>query len=257
MRSKNGTKLARAIVMASEMLRRLRNREPGLDLGDPKWPARLALSMRWWDLHRLRYTYQLINEYGEPPIERDYRVEEVTQDFAHQMLAMREQPESGTLPTFFIYSGASGVGKSTMWDMLLHLYPDGPFRKFGMFTTREPRNGEADGREYHFVSPERLRTLATRKQALCCRMDKSLPAQSYNLLQGVPLTSDCVPNDSVSLRDAIEDQQAIWVLEAAPDLTAKVKTHITDAFRQHVSTFFVCPFSEDEFHCRSRACQLR
>lgn len=49
-------------------------------------------------------------------------------------------------------SGVAGSGKGSVWRVLKN-YPD----KFGIsvsYTTRKRREGETDGREYHFVSDE-------------------------------------------------------------------------------------------------------
>ncbi|KAG6828728.1 guanylate kinase [Tricholoma furcatifolium] len=57
-----------------------------------------------------------------------------------------------------ILFGPSGVGKSTLLKRLFAEYPD----KFGFsvsHTTRSPRPGEEDGKQYHFVTPQRFREL--------------------------------------------------------------------------------------------------
>lgn len=51
-----------------------------------------------------------------------------------------------------IVSAASGAGKSTLCARLLRENPDVCFSI--SHTTRKPREGEVDGREYHFVSRE-------------------------------------------------------------------------------------------------------
>ena len=57
-----------------------------------------------------------------------------------------------------VISGPSGAGKSTLCKMLMR----DPRVRFSISaTTRKPRSGEIDGREYHFVSPERFRELIT------------------------------------------------------------------------------------------------
>ncbi len=55
-----------------------------------------------------------------------------------------------------VISGPSGSGKSTLCARLL---VDPRVRFSVSATTRKPRAGEVDGREYHFVSPERFREL--------------------------------------------------------------------------------------------------
>ena len=49
----------------------------------------------------------------------------------------------------FIVSAPSGAGKTTLVNMLLER--DGGIQLSVSFTTRAPRPGEQDGREYHFV----------------------------------------------------------------------------------------------------------
>jgi guanylate kinase len=57
-----------------------------------------------------------------------------------------------------IISGPSGCGKSTLIGMLLSEFPELQFSV--SHTTRPPRPGEKDGRDYHFVSAERFERLA-------------------------------------------------------------------------------------------------
>ena len=52
--------------------------------------------------------------------------------------------------TIFIISGPSGTGKSTIIDSILEAYPDTFFSVSA--TTRGPRPGEVDGKDYNFVS---------------------------------------------------------------------------------------------------------
>ena len=53
-----------------------------------------------------------------------------------------------------VYAGASGVGKGTIMKKLLAARPE--FRLSVSATTRAPREGEVDGREYYFVTRERF-----------------------------------------------------------------------------------------------------
>jgi len=59
----------------------------------------------------------------------------------------------------FVITGPSGVGKGTLIRELLKRLPD--LELSISATTREPREGEVDGRDYHFLSPaefeERMR----------------------------------------------------------------------------------------------------
>lgn len=53
-----------------------------------------------------------------------------------------------------VISGPSGCGKSTLIAMLLAEFPELQFSV--SHTTRPPRPGEVDGKDYHFVSAERF-----------------------------------------------------------------------------------------------------
>jgi guanylate kinase len=52
----------------------------------------------------------------------------------------------------FVITGPSGVGKGTLIAKLLERVPD--LELSISATTREPREGEVDGRDYHFLTPE-------------------------------------------------------------------------------------------------------
>ncbi len=57
----------------------------------------------------------------------------------------------------FIISGPSGVGKSTVLAALFKGRDDLYFSVSA--TTRQPREGEVDGKDYHFISADRFRKL--------------------------------------------------------------------------------------------------
>lgn len=57
-------------------------------------------------------------------------------------------------PLFIVLSAPSGAGKSTLVDLILQEYNDIGYSV--SCTTRDPRPGEEDGSDYHFISPERF-----------------------------------------------------------------------------------------------------
>jgi guanylate kinase len=52
----------------------------------------------------------------------------------------------------FVITGPSGVGKGTLIERLLERVPE--LELSVSATTREPRAGEEDGRDYHFLTPD-------------------------------------------------------------------------------------------------------
>lgn len=65
-----------------------------------------------------------------------------------------QRPDRGAL---FVVTGASGTGKTTLVREALAQIPDLDWSVSA--TTRGPRVGEVDGRDYHFVSGERFEAL--------------------------------------------------------------------------------------------------
>jgi guanylate kinase len=64
----------------------------------------------------------------------------------------------------FVITGPSGVGKGTLIRELLARLPD--LELSISATTREPREGEVDGRDYHFLSPEEFEERMRREEFL-------------------------------------------------------------------------------------------
>jgi guanylate kinase len=60
----------------------------------------------------------------------------------------------------FVVSAPSGAGKTTLVKMLLER--DARVRHSVSYTTRAPRAGEQDGREYHFVDPAAFHAMRER-----------------------------------------------------------------------------------------------
>jgi guanylate kinase len=130
-----------------------------------------------------------------------------------------------------ILSGPSGSGKSTVIQRLL-ADPPGPLRLSVSATTRGPRPGEVDGKDYHFWSAERFeRELAAGAFLEHARVHGSnqygtlrTEVEPY-LLQGIGIVLD------------IDVQGAEQVRRAWPD---------------HVSVFLKAP-SMEEYERRLRA----
>jgi guanylate kinase len=61
---------------------------------------------------------------------------------------------NGPSPKLFVITGPSGVGKGTLIKMLLERVPDLALSVSA--TTRQPRAGEEDGRDYHFLTEDQF-----------------------------------------------------------------------------------------------------
>ncbi len=64
----------------------------------------------------------------------------------------------------FVITGPSGVGKGTLIGTLLERVPD--LELSVSATTRAPREGEQEGRDYHFLSPDEFAARAEAKDFL-------------------------------------------------------------------------------------------
>lgn len=78
----------------------------------------------------------------------------------------------------FIFSAPSGAGKSTI---VQHLMNQNLGLEFSISaTSREPREGEKDGREYHFITPEKFRRMI--KEDAFIEWEEVYPDQFYGTL---------------------------------------------------------------------------
>ena len=64
----------------------------------------------------------------------------------------------------FVISGASGVGKGTVLELMMKERPDLSFSVSA--TTRPPRPGEVDGKEYFFVDLDQFRDMVAKDEFL-------------------------------------------------------------------------------------------
>jgi guanylate kinase len=78
----------------------------------------------------------------------------------------------------FIFSAPSGAGKSTIVQHLMKLDLGLEFSISA--TSRESREGEEDGREYHFISPEKFRSMI--KEDAFIEWEEVYPDQFYGTL---------------------------------------------------------------------------
>lgn len=109
-----------------------------------------------------------------------------------------------------VVSGFSGAGKGTMMKRLLEKYPEN-YALSVSATTRDPRPGEADGREYFFVSTEEF-------EAMIAKNELIEHARYVNHYYGTP--SGYVQKQQDAGRDVlleIELQGALQIRERYPE----------------------------------------
>ena len=110
-----------------------------------------------------------------------------------------------------VFSGASGVGKSTVLKKVMEVRPDLRFSVSA--TTREPRNGEVDGVSYFFVTRERFQEMIAAGELL--EYD-----EHFGNLYGTPVSQvsrggkvvlDVEPNGAFNARKANPDAKLIFI----------------------------------------------
>lgn len=123
-----------------------------------------------------------------------------------------------------IFSAPSGSGKSTIVQHLMSL---GLGLAFSISaTSRKPREGEVDGREYHFIAPEKFRELI--KKEAFIEWEEVYPGQFYGTLHseldriwglGEHAIFDIDVQGGLNLKKAFGDQACAIFIEA-PSLKA-------------------------------------
>ncbi|GIW99778.1 MAG: guanylate kinase [Pirellulaceae bacterium] len=130
-----------------------------------------------------------------------------------------------------IISGPSGAGKSTVVRRLLERCPL-PLELSVSVTTRPPRPGEVDGRDYHFVTAERFEQLRRAGEFLECK--QVYGKHWYGTLRG-QVERALASGKWIILE--IDVQGAISVMEQMPEALS----------------FFVHPESREELERRLRS----
>ena len=119
----------------------------------------------------------------------------------------------------FVISGASGVGKSTVLSKVMAARPDLSFSVSA--TTRAPRAGEVDGKDYYFVSKDTFLDMIEKKAFLECdaHMDNyygTPKAQLEEKLLSGSVILDIEPNGAFNVRREKDD--AVLIFIAPPSL---------------------------------------
>ena len=156
----------------------------------------------------------------------------------------------------FVITGPSGVGKGTLIELLLERIPE--LELSVSATTREPRPGEVDGRDYHFLTPEEFRQ---RLEAGDFLEHASYSGNHYGTLrreveqrvrQCTSVVLEIEVQGARQVRDALHDD-AVLIFIAPPDeavLRERLESRGTDsgeAIEQRLRTAAVELAARSEF----------
>ena len=125
----------------------------------------------------------------------------------------------------FIICAPSGAGKTSLVNALLEREPD--LELSVSFTTRAPRPGEVDGREYHFVSRESFLTMAGRGEFLeSAEVHDNLYGTSQGWIamrrrEGKDILLEIDWQGAIQVRNLIPDALGIFILPPSPDALRK------------------------------------
>jgi guanylate kinase len=114
--------------------------------------------------------------------------------------------------TIFLIAGPSGSGKTSLTNALLEIHPT--LTRGITVTTRAPRSGETEGKDYYFVTPDQFDEMATNGSLLesdsaygeSYGVPRSLLAQPGNLALIVTLPG------AVALKSRLPDAKTVLVL---------------------------------------------
>ncbi len=137
----------------------------------------------------------------------------------------------------FVVSAPSGAGKSTLAQRLVHSLPGLIFSI--SFTTRKPRPGEVDGRDYFFISDERFDEMVARGgfvewvEVYGRRYGTGRAWLEGVLASGCDVLLDIETTGARNLREAIPDACMIFVLPpSAEALEARLRSRGKDSDEQ-------------------------
>jgi len=125
--------------------------------------------------------------------------------------------------TLLVLNGPSGVGKGTLINKLREEYP----QKFGFsvsHTTRQPRKGEVNGKDYHFVTHEMMEALIAENEFFeYARVHGNIYGTSKTAVQSVTQTEKiCILDIDVqgaqNVRRSSVAEDALYVFIKAPSM---------------------------------------
>ncbi len=123
--------------------------------------------------------------------------------------------------------GASASGKSTVEKILHSRYG---FKKIISYTTRKPRNGEVNGKDYYFIDNDTFDDML--KQGLFAEYDEYSQERKYGTLKSdyIDMGEDKVvvltPNGLRQLQKSVENNDNIFSVLVEANLGTRMKRYI-------------------------------
>ncbi|WP_291272785.1 guanylate kinase [Geothrix sp.] len=137
----------------------------------------------------------------------------------------------------FVVSAPSGAGKSTLAQRLVQSVPDLIFSI--SFTTRKPRPGEVDGRDYFFIDEDRFDAMVREGgfvewvQVYGHRYGTGRDWLNGVLATGLDVLLDIETTGALNLRRAIPDARMIFILPpSAAALEQRLRSRGKDSDEQ-------------------------
>lgn len=133
-----------------------------------------------------------------------------------EQLAERIEPAAGPRGILFVVSSPSGGGKGTLIQRVLSRLPNLSYSV--SYTTRKPREGEVEGREYFFVKREQFSEMIEKDEFLeWATVHSHLYGTSRgqvarDVSQGRDIILEVDVQGAASIRNLIDDAVSVFIL---------------------------------------------
>lgn len=152
------------------------------------------------------------------------------------MLSETDQNQAENLPAqategrgiLFVVSSPSGGGKGTLIQRVLNKVPNLSYSV--SFTTRAPRSGEVNGREYFFITPEKFEEMVAADEFLewahvhCKQYGTARKQVAREIAEGRDIILEVDVQGAASVRQLMADSVSIFIL---PPSFEVLKTRLT------------------------------